>query len=111
MDEQIHILERLTSDLVRQLKSLDYEQIEGFVEEREILTNKILSQLTHSKLTETQKHRLKTLLQYDPQILGKMKSLREEARDWMIRQNQIKTQHNAYESKDASESILMDKRK
>lgn len=111
MDEQIQSLESLTSDLIQQLNSLDYEQLEEFVEIRESITNKILSVLNDSKLTEEQKLRLKILLQYDGVILDKMKSLKDEARDWTIRQNQIKAQHSAYDSGYATDSILMDKRK
>lgn len=111
MDEQIQSLESLTSNLIQQINSLDYEQLEEFVEIRESITNKILSVLNDSKLTEEQKLRLKTILKNDTVILDKMRSLKDEAREWTIRQNQIKAQHNAYDSRHATDSILMDKRK
>ncbi|WP_054957473.1 hypothetical protein [Paenibacillus dakarensis] len=111
MDEKIQNLERLTNDFIQRINSLEYEQVEEFVENRESITESILSELSHSTLTEAQKHRLKMLLQYDSMILGKMQSLKEEAREWTIRQNQIKAQHSAYESAYTTDSILMDKRK
>lgn len=111
MNEKIHCLERLTDDLIQQLDSCEFEKIEEFVEGRESIINNILSELAQSQLTEEQRHRLRALLQYDPVILDKMKSLKEEARNWSIRQKQIKAQHSAYGSVYARDSILMDKRK
>ncbi|MFC9711168.1 flagellar protein FliT [Paenibacillus sp. NPDC056933] len=111
LEESLTQLERKTQQFILQLDETDYEEVERFVEERQDHVDHLLKMLDGQVITVEQKQMLKRILSHDAQINQRMQFLKEEAKDWLVQRSRAKSQRNAYDSKYAPDSYLMDRRK
>lgn len=111
MKQLIDELELRTSELLDTLDNADYEEIEEFVEDRQVLVDSILVEVIQHKMDPEDEQRLKVLLSHDQVITSKIVSLKVEAQEWLQQRNRIKAQRSAYESTYSADSLLMDRRK
>jgi len=93
------------------LYEANYEQLEAFVEERQIIIDGLTEQFAVQAASLNEKMEIEQLLSNDHEIVARMNVLRLEAQDWLHKRGQAKTQRNAYESSYTPDSFLMDKKK
>ncbi|GIP42146.1 hypothetical protein J45TS6_06050 [Paenibacillus sp. J45TS6] len=111
MKQLIDELELKTNELLDILDNADYEEIEEFVENRQVLVDSILAEVIQHKMDPEDEQRLKVLLSHDQVIVGKIVSLKAEAQEWLQQRKRIKAQRSAYENPYSADSLLMDRRK
>ncbi|MNW38006.1 hypothetical protein D3C74_150630 [compost metagenome] len=111
MDELLVHLEQMTQEFTIRLNETTYEEIEQFVEERQVKVDRILTFLESQSPTIEQKRKVKSILYNDQMISQRILQLKVEAQDWLLQRNMAKTQRIAYESAYSPESVLMDRRK
>ncbi|WP_342480736.1 flagellar protein FliT [Paenibacillus sp. FSL L8-0340] len=111
MDELIAQLQLLTKDILKRLNDADYEELEVFVEERQLLIDDMTRQLSSNPARESQKVEIARIVEHDAEIMARMNALRLEAQDWLQKRNQAKQQRNAYEAGYTPDSFLMDRKK
>ncbi|NBI27741.1 flagellar protein FliT [Chengkuizengella marina] len=111
MDKLISQLEELTKQTFDQLNSMNYEQLEQFVQKRE----KIINQIKNIKISNEHKQKYQKLIQnitqYDKQILEKMKKLKDEASQELHKIRSGKKQKTAYQNAYTADSVFFDKKK
>ncbi|AJE54070.1 hypothetical protein RE92_14285 [Paenibacillus polymyxa] len=111
MNEVLSQLEQLTQQFILRLNETNYEEVEIFVEVRQMKVDQLVNALENSPMTEEQKMKLESILSYDALIDQRMQSLKQEAQNWLVQRNIAKSQRNAYESNYTPDSFLMDRRK
>lgn len=111
MDNLLQELEQLTLAINAQLMGATPEELEAFVEQRQILVDAIGEEVEKCQMTSAQKDVLRRIMEHDPAIVARMNAHRLEAKDWLQKRNQAKVQRNAYEAGYAPDSILMDRKK
>gem|GEM_PF-864666 len=113
MDKLTYIAElrQLTRTIMDILYEANYEQLEAFVEERQIIIDGLTEQFAVQAASLNEKMEIEQLLSNDHEIVARMNVLRLEAQDWLHKRGQAKTQRNAYESSYTPDSFLMDKKK
>ncbi|WP_145051420.1 flagellar protein FliT [Paenibacillus xylanexedens] len=111
MDERIDELEALTHQMVVRINQVSSEELTEFVDRRQALVDSILHTIELTPLTPEQQQRLRTVLEQDSILLGRMTSLKDEAGSWLKNHGQAKMQRNAYEAGYTPDSFLMDKKK
>ncbi|WP_330706240.1 hypothetical protein [Paenibacillus polymyxa] len=104
-------MEQLTQQFILRLNETNYEEVEIFVEVRQMKVDQLVNALENSPMTEEQKMKLESILSYDALIDQRMQSLKQEAQNWLVQRNIAKSQRNAYESNYTPDSFLMDRRK
>ncbi|WP_348620770.1 hypothetical protein [Paenibacillus polymyxa] len=104
-------MEQLTQQFIIRLNETNYEEVEIFVEVRQMKVDKLLNVLENSPMTEEQKQKLESILSHDALIDQHMQSLKQEAQNWLVQRNMAKSQRSAYESNYTPDSFLMDRRK
>ncbi|KOY17763.1 flagellar protein FliT [Paenibacillus xylanivorans] len=104
-------LQQLTSSIMDELYEADYEKLEAFVEERQVIIDGLVKQFSSQTASLSEKMEIEQLLGNDNEIVARMNVLRLEAQDWLHKRGQAKTQRNAYESGYTPDSFLMDKKK
>jgi hypothetical protein len=104
-------LQQLTSTIMEELYEADYEKLEAFVEERQVIIDGLVKQFSSQSASLSEKMEIEQLLGNDNEIVARMNVLRLEAQDWLHKRGQAKTQRNAYESGYTPDSFLMDKKK
>lgn len=111
MDNLILELDQLTNSLISRLYETTYEELEGFVEERQKLIEAIGDTVAFCQPNLEQKRAIGRIMEHDSAILARMNALRLEAQEWLHKRNQAKAQRSAYEAGYAPDSILMDRKK
>ncbi|MBU9706455.1 MULTISPECIES: hypothetical protein [Paenibacillus] len=111
INEVLSQLEQLTQQFILRLNETNYEEVEIFVEVRQMKVDQLVNALENSPMTEEQKMKLESILSYDALIDQRMQSLKQEAQNWLVQRNIAKSQRNAYESNYTPDSFLMDRRK
>ncbi|MCP3794830.1 hypothetical protein [Paenibacillus sp. CH40] len=111
INDALSQLEQLTQQFILRLNETNYEEIEIFVEVRQMKVNKLLSVLINTPMTAEQKQKLESILSHDAIIDQHMQSLKQEAQNWLVQRNIAKSQRNAYETNYTPDSFLMDRRK
>lgn len=112
MDEYINELGALTRNILDRLSIVSYEELESFVEDRQLLIDRILLEQTQrDSVKDHHRKQIKSLMDLDPLILARMNSLRLEATDWLIQRNYAKAQRNSYENNFYHDSLLLDQKK
>ncbi|KAF6567464.1 hypothetical protein G9G63_02320 [Paenibacillus sp. EKM202P] len=111
INEALIQLEQLTQQFILRLNETNYEEVEIFVEVRQMKVDQLVNALGNSSMTEEQKMKLESILGYDALIDQRMQSLKQEAQNWLVQRNIAKSQRNAYESNYTPDSFLMDRRK
>lgn len=96
---------------MEELYEADYEKLEAFVEERQVIIDGLVKQFSSQSASLSEKMEIEQLLGNDNEIVARMNVLRLEAQDWLHKRGQAKTQRNAYESGYTPDSFLMDKKK
>ncbi|MEI2283227.1 flagellar protein FliT [Paenibacillus polysaccharolyticus] len=113
MDKPYYItqLRLLTQTIMDILYEANYEQLEKFVEERQVIVDRLAEQLSIQPANAGEQNEIIELLNTDQEILVRMNALRLEAQDWLHKRGQAKAQRSAYEAGYTPDSFLMDKRK
>ncbi|WP_052833338.1 hypothetical protein [Paenibacillus polymyxa] len=111
INEVLSQLEQLTQQFILRLNETNYEEVEIFVEVRQMKVDQLVNALENSPMAEEQKMKLESILSYDALIDQRMQSLKQEAQNWLVQRNIAKSQRNAYESNYTPDSFLMDRRK
>lgn len=111
MDELINELDWLTEKISVHLDDATYEELEAFVEQRQILVERIEQEVGKCQPTSAQKDAIRRILEHDPAIIARMNAHRLEAKDWLQKRNLAKIQRNAYETAYTPDSFLMDRKK
>ncbi|WP_433747767.1 hypothetical protein [Paenibacillus amylolyticus] len=111
LDRLLYQLLNLTLNFTDELETKASKDIEDFVSERQDLVQQLQGIMDVQKMNSLQKEELKRILTYDLMIQERMLSIKNEAQEWLLQRNLAKTQRSLYETKYASESYLMDKRK
>ncbi|WP_342571179.1 hypothetical protein MKY85_26905 [Paenibacillus sp. FSL R5-0749] len=112
IDEALDELATLTELLVNGLVDKSSDQIGAFVEERQVVVDRLIDMAAGSyKMNTEQQNKLRDILSYDESIQGQMWSLKNEAQQWLLQRNAARNQRSVYEAKYAANSYLMDKRK
>ncbi|WP_214627323.1 hypothetical protein [Paenibacillus agaridevorans] len=105
-------LRDLTVTIVENIDKVNYEKLETFVEERDELCADLINKSKLSGgLNEEQKASLKWILSQDQTILKKMEHYRDEASDWLLRNQQNKSRKLAYNAEYDYESMFIDFKK
>ncbi|MGM1050435.1 MAG: hypothetical protein ACQEXX_30555 [Bacillota bacterium] len=111
MDNLILNLEKLSQSVVEQLDQITYEELVAFVESRQPILDEMSALISNGALSQRQRDRIQELLHNDMLIEARMRSLKQEASDWLRQRDAAKIQRNAYESAYSVDSLLMDQRK
>ncbi|GAB1157971.1 hypothetical protein YWY31_39960 [Paenibacillus illinoisensis] len=111
IDEALDELENLTESLANGLVDKSSDQIEAFVEERQVVVDRLISMAGSHKMDTEQQRKLQSILSYDEPIQTHMLNLKNEAQKWLMQRNAARNQRSVYEAKYAVDSYLMDKRK
>ncbi|MEF2968084.1 hypothetical protein V3851_19830 [Paenibacillus sp. M1] len=110
IDQLLKQLEQITKDFLDHSVDLEFEEVERFVGERQELVDKIVAEGASIALNSNQKKALAEILKEDKPILSRMYQLRDDASDWLERNNQIKRQQIAYQNNYAADSYFFDKK-
>ena len=105
----IQELVSLTEDIIQRLDHISYEELADFSDTREKLVEEML--VKQSDLTHSDKQTLRSLSQYDNQILSKMKFFKDEASNWLLRQGERREQQSAYKINYTPDSMFLDFKK
>ncbi|UNK18061.1 hypothetical protein MNQ98_27220 [Paenibacillus sp. N3/727] len=111
MDNLILNLEKLSQSVLEQLDQTTYEELVAFVESRQPILDEMSVIISNGALSQHQRDRIQKLLHNDMLIEARMRSLKQEASDWLRQRDAAKIQRNAYESAYSVDSLLMDQRK
>lgn len=111
MDELIRELDQLTQEMLDRLPDAVYEELEDFVEERQILVDSIAEKVAICPASAAQMREIERILGHDAALLARMNALRLEAQDFLQKRSQAKIQRSAYESAYTPDSFLMDRKK
>lgn len=111
MDKLINELNELTQRILARLSNANFEDIDDFVEERQVLVDKLEELVEISSVSLEQKREIQIILSYDAEILARMDALKQEAQNFLHKRGQAKIQRNAYEAAYTPDSILMDRKK
>ena len=111
IDEALDELANLTESLVNGLVDKSSDQIEAFVEERQVVVDRLIDMVGAHKMNTEQQRKLQSILSYDEPIQTQMLNLKSEAQQWLMQRNAARNQRSVYEAKYAVDSYLMDKRK
>lgn len=98
----------LTEQIVQDIEHTTYEDLAEFADRREELVERLSMQKQY--LTDRDKERLQSLAQYDQLILNKMTGFKQEAGEWIRKQNMITVQKSAYNSYHAADGMFFDRR-
>lgn len=111
IDQSLAELKHITDDFVTDLGLKNYQDFEVFIEKREEVCNKISNEMVAvGNLDSNQRIVLANILASDTDILTRMNELKDEARDWIERNNQVKRQNNAYQAIYRPDSYFFDKK-
>lgn len=111
MDELWDRLEALTVQTVSRLPRLSEEELLEFVNEREILIDRIKDSITEMYTKSSYQERAKRLLQYDEVVIQRMQWFQQQNNKEMFKINAAKRQNSAYDAELRMDSVLFDKRK
>ncbi len=102
-------LHGLSSEFIERLNVISDDEIFEFVDARGVLIEKM--EQYRSEMTEQHKSQINELMNLDPIILNKMNQIKQEAGQWLERQGNIRSQHNAYHQNYVTDSFFVDRRK
>jgi len=111
IDDALEELAILTEVFVNGLVDKSSDQVEGFVEERQVIVDRLIDMEGSHKMNPEQQDKLRDILSYDESIQTHMLNLKNEAQKWLMQRNAARNQRSVYEAKYAADSYLMDKRK
>lgn len=105
-EEYVTQLFDLTLHIIDQIGDIGYEDLAAFADQRESLVKTMMS--NHTEFNESDKIKIKQLMDYDHIIINKMLSLKNEASNWLNKQGSIRVQKNAYSAHYAPDSLFFD---
>ncbi|WP_339267533.1 hypothetical protein [Paenibacillus sp. FSL R5-0470] len=111
MDNCILELNKITQDIINRLENCSYEELDDFVEQRQILIDQLEQEIRKQSIGEVQQNQILELLKADPMIIQRMQQLKNEAANWLQQREQAKAQRSAYEAAYTPDSFLMDRKK
>lgn len=79
MDNCILELNKITQDIIIRLDNCSYEELNDFVEQRQILIDQLEQQVKKQSIGVIEQHQLRELLEADPKIIARMQQLKSEA--------------------------------
>ncbi|WP_211749585.1 hypothetical protein [Paenibacillus sp. Marseille-Q4541] len=101
-------LEHLINQMINHLHQATYEEIVDYVDRAGHLVQKI--EIYKNELSSTEKLRLRALIVHDGVILSRMQALKNEAREWLLKQGSIREQRTAYSSSYTPDSMFFDRK-
>ncbi|MFB5759863.1 hypothetical protein [Paenibacillus medicaginis] len=106
--ELVNRLDELTAHLMQRLPQAGYEELAEFTEQRAQLVAQI--ELNKHDLNHEHKEIIRELAAHDQAILAKMNIFKNEAGQWLQRQEAIKEQKSAYNSSYTTDGMFFDRR-
>ncbi|MDF2645158.1 MAG: hypothetical protein K0Q73_963 [Paenibacillus sp.] len=110
MDNVIERLEQLTNDVLAKLDTIEWEDLEHFVEARDELICE-LNECIAAVPTEVQRERIRRILSHDKIIVHRMTFFKSEAEAQISKMSNAQKTRSAYNSYYSSESHFVDKKK
>jgi uncharacterized membrane protein len=111
MDEVIRELEELTGQLLQQIDQATEEQLLRFVEDRQLLVDRLAGISSTDEQRQLYRDRVAALNQHDERILIRLMGERNEALEGLSKLDTAKKQKGAYQSDYAADSYYFDKKK
>lgn len=112
IDSLLKQIEELTANTVRNVESLTEEQLEGFVQERQQLIERLKDvQQSSPGVTEAQQRFFKRIVEQDRIIAARMMELKSEATRQLINLKKVSRQKSAYDQRYTPDSLFYDRRK
>jgi glycine cleavage system protein P-like pyridoxal-binding family len=111
MDNLIHRLYDMTREMVEQLETAEYEELERFVDERERLLQELKELRSQHQPQDRHQEMIRQVLAWDRIIEGRMMQLKSEAAGRLRRLRENRIQHNAYSPTYITDGVYIDKRK
>lgn len=113
MDKLITELEELTRQGLLDLSSMDYEQVDEFMDQRNLIVDEMLKMVPSLREKIIYRGRIKAVLSHDQAFIARMTELKDEASLQLTKLDKGRTQRNAYDMDSAYDvgSVLFDKKK
>ncbi|MDQ1911300.1 flagellar protein FliT [Paenibacillus sp. GD4] len=110
MDESIGKLEQLTAHVLSRIDTIEWEELQQFIEVRGELIDQLKGQ-SNFMPTEGQQERIQRILSCDEIILHRMRAYKAEAEKHLSKFSTAQKTMNAYNSIYTPESHFVDKKK
>jgi len=107
--EMLEYLLQLSHELVSDLEHAEYEELEQFIEKRELVLTAL--QVKEAAFSLANRKLIQSILEMDGQIAGRMQALQEEAAAELNKVRGSRLHRNAYESSYNGESLFFDQKK
>jgi hypothetical protein len=111
MDDLIFRLKQLTEQLVCEIDTVTYEQIDSFIEAREVVITNIKQSESERLFTDQDKEHLTGVLAFDPIIQKRITYLKDEASQGLAKLSIARNQKVKYAPDYQPDSIFFDKKK
>lgn len=111
LEEVVEELELLTEGMLSQLAEADFVMLEAFVDQREPLMAALAEAKAAQALQPSLEQRAAQVVAQDPLFLARMQELKQEAAEWLQKRGAAKAQRSAYEQAYTPDSILLDRKK
>lgn len=111
MNEHVYRLAEITLLTVEKLNEMSFEELVEFVEARGELIHKLNQSSADAYKDEKTQILLKETLHQDAAILGRMKELREEASQHLMKIGSARKYNQSYENNYYSGSAFVDQKK
>jgi hypothetical protein len=112
IDEWLQEMELITTELVNQLDHVSYEELSGFLNQREQLIDRYKQMDMTEKEREPYSKRVLHLLDFDQLIAVKINQFKNQANDEIKKLLMAQQQKNAYDMGNLySDSMFFDKKK
>lgn len=111
MDEMVYRLETLMRETVERLEETSLEDMEAFVQAREVIISEMKQFGADSFRDPSLKEAVGRVMELDVSILSRMEALKEEASTGLNKTRAARMQRNGYESKYAADSVFFDRKK
>ena len=108
VSSEVEKLIMLTEEMLACIGTASYEECESFVEERERIVNLIAHQ--KNLLSIDDRNRLRKLTKHEHLVISRMQTLRDEASEWLKKQEVVKVQRSAYNHGYSPDSMFFDRR-
>ncbi|MBQ4900015.1 hypothetical protein KB559_14375 [Paenibacillus sp. Marseille-P2973] len=109
-EELLNELQRVTDLAVSRLDQMTEEELTFLADQRESLVKR-LEESDRSELNDSHKVQIRYILSFDEAIQARMRELKREAEEWLLRQRQIRNQQSAYHQSYLIDGMFIDHRK
>ncbi|SMF67489.1 hypothetical protein SAMN05661091_0351 [Paenibacillus uliginis N3/975] len=109
LNQLLDELEHITNTVIDNLLNMDEEDFEQFVSKRQNIVEQL--EPYRSIMNDTDKQKIRAIIDHDPEILEQMHALKQEAGNWMEKRESIRVQQNAYQHAYTYDSLFIDHKK